>query len=325
VGVLAYDGCFAAEVFGLTDLFVMADRLGGATGISANATPHATVLGAEDVATAAGGHRILCEPLDTPVDVIVVPGFDLSGPAGIARQLEAMHAEVSALRAFVDGNGTVASVCVGAFVLGEAGLLDGRRATTSWLFADLLRQRFPGAVVDADAMVVSDGPVTTTAAFSAVHDLALRFIRASGGDALARHVARMTLVADNRHSQSPYVDESLLPSAEDPVVRGAKRFLLAHLGQPYELSSVAAAVHVSTRTLLRRFAACSGRSPLAFLQASRMEAAKRLLESPDHDVASAMRHVGYLDRTAFRKLFIRHCGMTPGAYKAQFQSSPQIG
>jgi transcriptional regulator GlxA family with amidase domain len=317
VGVLAFPGCFATEVFGLSDLFVMADLVGAATPGSP-ARFRTSVLGRTRTVTAAGGHGLRTEGWDRPVDVVVVPGFEVSGPAHLDDVLGGLRPEVGRLRDLARSGVPVASVCVGAFLLGAAGLLDGRRATTSWLFADQLRERHPDCTVEVDAMVVSDGPVTTTAAFSAVHDLALRFVRSAGGDALARRLARVTLVADNRSSQAPYVDESMLGRPGSGLVRDAQRWLVERLDQPYDLTALAAAFHVSTRTMLRRFADETGGTPLDHLQMARVRAAKRLLESPDHTVGEVMERVGYRDPASFRRLFRRHTGLSPGAYRAGF-------
>jgi transcriptional regulator GlxA family with amidase domain len=276
------------------------------------------VLGRSDRIVAAGGHAICTEPADGAVDVLVVPGFEVASPGHIAGVVEKLEPEVRRVRKTHARGVQLASVCVGAFVLGASGVLDHRTATTAWLFAPELQARHPACTVDADAMIVSDEGVTTTAAFSAVQDLALRFVRLASGDDLARRLARLALVADNRASQSPYVDETMLERAGDGLVRDAKAWLVEHLDQPYDLAALATAFHVSGRTMLRRFAQDAGCTPLDYLQSVRIRAAKRLLEAPDHTVASAMRSVGYTDPTSFRRLFQRHTGMSPGAYKAAF-------
>jgi transcriptional regulator GlxA family with amidase domain len=174
--------------------------------------------------------------------------------------------------------------------------------------------------VNADLMIASDGEVTTTAAFSAVHDLALRIIQTHAGDDLARHVARLSLVADNRNSQAPYVDDALLEPGAGTFAQPVKRWLAERLALPYDLAALARAFHVSTRTMLRRFSNETGQSPLDFRQQARMDTAKRLLELPGHTVTSAMQRVGYTDPASFRRLFITRVGMTPAAYRRQFRT-----
>ena len=274
---------------------------------------------ASDVVTA-GGLVLRATRWHKRFDTVVVPGFELRSPGHVDRALARWHPEISYIASLSTADVPVASVCVGAFLLGEAGMLDGRQTTTSWLFADELRHRYPRAVVAPDLMIASDGPVTTTAAFSAVHDLALRLIRTHAGDDVARHVARLALVADNRNSQAPYVDDTLLEPGVDRFIRAVKRWLVERLDQPYDLRALAQAFHVSTRTMLRRFRSDTGRSPLDFLQQTRIDTAKRFLESPDHNVITAMHQVGYTDPASFRRLFIKRVGMTPAAYRRQFRN-----
>lgn len=317
VGVLAYDGCLGTEVFGVTDLLLFANRIARTDLFLTTVVARGTA----DVVTASGV-ALRAARWDEDIDALVVPGFELRSPHHIDRALDRWRPEIAYIASAAARGIPVASVCVGAFLLGEAGLLDGRRATTSWLFAEHLQRRYQRATVDADLMIAADGAITTTAAFSAVNDLALRIIRTHAGDDLARHVARLSLVADNRNSQAPYVDEALLPPGAHTFAQPVKKWLVKRLAEPYDLAALARAFHVSTRTMLRRFASETGQSPLDFLQQTRVEAAKRLLESPEHTITSTMECVGYADLASFRRLFTKQVGMTPAAYRRQFRAVP---
>ena len=319
VSVLAYDGCLGTEIFGLADLLLIAERVARGAGIGRDLFD-VSLVGRTKRVQAAGGFELRTDRWHGDVDVLVVPGFDLRAPSRAGSMLQRWRPEVSFIADAARDGVAVASVCVGAFLLGEARLLDGRRATTSWLFARELAARYPRAVVDPESMIVSDGPVTTTAAFSAVHDLALRLIRQHAGDDVTRLTARVALVADNRSSQSPYVDDQLLDTRSTQFARGVQAWLVARLDEPYDLGALARAFNVSTRTLLRRFRAEAGCSPLDFLHVARVNAAKRLLEDPDSSVASVMHRVGYADAGTFRRLFARHVGQTPASYRRQFTS-----
>jgi transcriptional regulator GlxA family with amidase domain len=324
VGVLAYRGCLGSEVFGIVDLLLLANRIAAAVGGASEDLFRVTVASrrASDVVTA-GGVVLRAARWHQRFDALVVPGFELRSPRHLDRALEQWRPEIAYIASAAAAGIPVASVCIGAFLLGEAGLLDGRHATTSWLFAGQLQRRYARATVDADLMIASDGAVTTTAAFSAVHDLALQIIRTHAGDDLARHIARLTLVADNRNSQAPYLDDALLEPGAGTFAQPVKRWLAERLAQPYDLTALARAFHVSTRTMLRRFGDETGQSPLDFLQQARVDSAKRLLESPDHTVTSAMQHVGYSDPASFRRLFTTRAGMTPAAYRRQFRTPPR--
>lgn len=321
VGILAYDGCFAAEIFGLSDLLLMANRVAQQTAGAAGDRFDVSVLAATGGSVrAAGGFPIGVTRAHTNLDALVVPGFEIVPTDDVDGVLGAWRRESRLIAATAAAGVPVSSVCVGAFLLGEAGLLDGRVATTSWLFAGALAARYPAATVTPDDIVVADELVTTTAGFSAVHDLAVRLIRRHAGDEIARRTARVALVADNRTSQAPYVDELMLVAPTSRFADDVKRRLLGRLDEPYDLTALAREFNVSSRTMLRRFGAESGQSPLDFLQSARVVAAKRLLEVDGARVASVMEQVGYRDAGAFRKLFTEQVGVTPATYRRQFRA-----
>lgn len=321
VGILAFDGCFAAEIFGLSDLLLMANRVALASTATVGDQFEVSVLSAGGgPVSAAGGCPLGATLAHTGLDVLVVPGFEVMPGDDLDATLGAWTAETRFIAAAVAVGVPVASVCVGAFLLGEAGVLDGRRATTSWLFSAALASRFPDVSVTPEAIVVADDAVTTTAGFSAVHDLAIRLIRRHAGEQVARRTARVALVADNRTTQTPYVDDSMLLAPSSRFAHDVERRLLQRLDQPYDLGALSREFNVSTRTMLRRFAAEAGRSPLDFLQSARVQAAKRLLETDGMSVAAVMEQVGYRDAGTFRRLFTEQVGVTPAAYRRQFRA-----
>ncbi|OQR61256.1 AraC family transcriptional regulator, partial [Streptomyces maremycinicus] len=253
------------------------------------------------------------------VDVLVVPGFELRPDTDLDATLARLAPEIAAIRAQAAAGIAVVSLCVGAFLLAEAGLLDRRRATTSWLHAAELARRCPDADVRPEHLVVTDAGVTTTAAFSSMYDFALDLIRRHHGARVARTTARLALVDDARTSQTPYVDPRLLPQPGREFSQRVMRWLDQHLAERYDLAALAATFQVSTRTLLRRFAAETGRSPLTHLQASRVRRARHLLETTDRTVAAVATAVGYQDPGTFAALFARHTGHRPNAYRAVFR------
>lgn len=317
VGVLAYPGCFASEVFGVLDLLTMASHVARAGG--AGAAPfEVTVISPRRRVVASGGVTLGVVAL-REVDVLVVPGFELLPRLDLDKVLSGLGPEVAAIRAHRHRGAPVVSICVGAFLLGEAGLLDGRRVTTSWLFADELARRFPTVNLAADELVVSDAGVTTAAAFSAMYDFALDMVQQHCGRAVARRTARITLINDARVSQAPYVDADLLPAAGADFAAQVRRFLDQHQRDRYDLTRLAEHLHVSTRTLLRRYKRETGESPLVHLQRRRMQRAKHLLETTDRTAREIHREVGYRDPGTFTELFIRHHGVGPGDYRANFR------
>jgi transcriptional regulator GlxA family with amidase domain len=254
-------------------------------------------------------------------DVLVVPGFELLRGLDVDAKLARLSPEVAAIRSHAAAGNVVVSICVGAFLLARAGLLNGRRATTAWLFADELARRCPDADVRPDRLVVTDTGVTTTAAFSAMYDFALELIRQHSGASVARTTARVALVDDARSSQTPYVDSRLLPQPGNQFSRRVMRRLDQNLAARYDLVALAGTFNVSTRTLLRRFAAETGQSPLDYLRSSRVRRARHLLETTDRTVASISAALGYRDSGTFAALFAQHTGRRPRDYRAAFRRS----
>lgn len=317
IGVLGYPGCFASEVYGVPDLLRMAHHVAAATNPAR--TPHeVTIVSPRRHVVASGGSALDVSPPGT-LDVLVVPGFELSPTLDLDPVLAGLRPEVACIRERAAAGVAVVSICVGAFLVAEAGLLDGREATTSWLFADRLAHRYTRVTVRPDRLVVTDDGVTTTAAFSAMYDLALHLIREHDGPHVARGTARIALVDDARAAQTPYVDAALLPDPGQRFSLDVKRWLRRHLGDRYDLPALARAFHVSTRTLLRRFHHEAGETPLSYLQSVRVRRARLLLETTDRTVASIATEVGYRDPGTFSTLFARRTGHRPTEYRTAFQ------
>ncbi|MFF0457935.1 GlxA family transcriptional regulator [Nocardia africana] len=314
VGVLAYPGCFASEVFGIPDLLTMATHIAGPD----RAGYEVTVISPRRRVVASGGVALSVSPLRA-VDILVVPGFELVAGLDPDARLPPLSAEIAAIRDHAAAGGAVVSICVGAFLLARAGLLAGRQATTAWLFADELAQQCPEADIRPDRLVVTDRGVTTTAAFSAMYDFALDLIARHSGARVARTTARIALVDDARSSQTPYVDARLLPQPGNTFSRKVMRHLDRNLTVRYDLTALASAFHVSTRTLLRRFADETGHSPLDYLQSARVRRARHLLETTDRTVTDICGAVGYRDAGTFAALFAEHTGQRPGDYRTTFR------
>jgi len=324
VAIVAYPGCFASEVFGVLDVLTIGRhvaRSGGADAADVAPPLAVEVVGARASSRveASGGVTLVVRPPTATPDVVVVPGFELGDPADdLDGVLAGLAPEIRLVRTAHEQGAQVVSVCVGAFLLAEAGLLAGRRATTSWLFARALAERSPGTVVAAEELVVRDGGVTTTAAFSAMYDFTLQLLGSQRGPDVARRTARIALLDDARGSQAPYVDGDLLPPGGVTFGAEVQRWLRQHLDEPFDLGRVAAEFHVSPRTLIRRFTADTGQSALQYLQSQRVRRAQHLLAATRQPVAEVARRVGYRDAATFSQLFRRVVGLSPRDYRAQF-------
>jgi transcriptional regulator GlxA family with amidase domain len=326
VGVLAYPGCFASEVFGVPDLLTMASHIAAANATRNPETKDplydVSILSPRRRVVASGGAAITVVPV-RQVDVLVVPGFELCPGLDLDATLTSLRPEIETIRSSSQSGVALVSICVGAFLLADAGLLDGRESTTSWLFADRLADRCPGTDVRPEKLEVTDSGVTTTGAFSAMYDFALGLIREHNGSRVARATARVALVDDARPSQAPYVDAELLPATGSQFSQGVKRWLDQNMRERYDLGLLSATFHVSTRTLLRRFRAETGQTPLGYLQAERVRRAKHLLETTERTVASIAADVGYRDPGTFSAIFTRLAGHRPRDYRATFRGSTE--
>ncbi|MFF8410108.1 GlxA family transcriptional regulator [Streptomyces omiyaensis] len=311
VSVLAYPGVFASEVYGVPDLLTMAAHVAAARG-AGRAAYETTVVSPRRRVVASGGFRLDVAAV-RPADVLVVPGFEPTPAGEPEAALAGLGPELATIRAQAAAGTAVVAVCVGAFLLAEAGLLRGRGATTGWLYADRLARRYPEVLLRRERLVVTDRGVTTTAAFSAMYDFALSFVRDREGPGVARATARVALLDDTRSSQTPYVDTALLPAPGHGFAAGVMRRLDRDLAARYDLPALSREFGVSTRTMLRRFGAETGRTPLAYLHSARVRRARHLLETTDRTVAAIAADVGYRDAGTFTTLFVRHTGRRPSA------------
>ncbi|WP_395702065.1 GlxA family transcriptional regulator [Aquabacterium sp.] len=206
-----------------------------------------------------------------------------------------------------------ASICSAAFVLGEAGLLDGRRATTHWSLAQAFRQRYPAARLMIDQMLTHDGEVACSGGAYAGVDLCLHLVRLAGGDALARQVANQLVFDDARGLQSRHAPRLPAPDHDDGAIGRLQRWIEARYAEPLTLAGMAEQVHCSPRSLLRRFRQATGMTPMAYLQRVRVAAAEGQLADGQQTVEAVAWAVGYEDRAAFAKAFKRITGESPAA------------
>lgn len=208
---------------------------------------------------------------------------------------------------------------MGSFLLAQAGLLNGRKATTAWLFSKELASHCPSAQISQDAVLIEDGTVTTTGAVSSAFDLAIHIVKRQPGAQVATATARVGLLQTPRSSQLPYVDETRVAPGDASLDKGfshhVKQWLNQRLAAPHDLDAAAQAFHVSSRTLRRRAKAETGQSPLALLQHARVNRAKKLLTTSTYSLTRITEDVGYSDVATFSRLFAKHVGETPAKYR----------
>ena len=258
------------------------------------------------------------EPLDR--SIWVIPGFGLNTPKAVRRRLDDSDVSqaIDRLVRHVGMGGEVAAACSAVFMLSAAGLLEGRRATTTWWLAPLLQELAPGCKVDADRMVWVDGPVTTAGAAFAQTDLMLHLLRERSGSPLANLVSRMMLI-DGRQSQAPFIIPEVLASGSDLVANVTSR-VEAALPNPPSVNELAREFCVSERTLSRHIHKATGKSTVALVQSVRLRRARALLENSRMTIEQIAAAVGYQDVTSLRRAMKKSTGANPGRFRGAISS-----
>ena len=225
---------------------------------------------------------------------------------------------VRELRRAADRGARVVALCTGTFALAEAGLLDGRRATTHWRHAALLQRMYPEIEVDARAIYVEDGGIFTSAGSAAGLDLCLHLIRRDHGERVANTTARHLVIAAHRDGdQAQYVHAEPLDDGA-AWLDGLRDWLRDDLGRSVTLAELGRAANLSPRTLARRFEHDVGTTPMRWVAAERVAAAKELLETTDRTIDRIAFDVGYGSPVTFRTAFSQEVGISPGRYRARF-------
>src|SRR5258705_9842310 len=205
----------------------------------------------------------------------------------------------------------IAATCTGAFVLAEAGLLDGRRATTHWYHARELQARFPKVKVEEDRIFIADGPVWTSAGATAGVDLALALIEGDFGADVARTVARQLVVYHRRAGGQSQFSALLELEPKSDRIQSALAYAKRNLDKPLTVRQLAEAAHLSPRQFSRAFHAETGQSPAKAVENLRVEAARLMMEQSRHSIDVIARQTGFVDRDRMRRAFLRAFGQPP--------------
>lgn len=320
VHVLALHDSTALVPIGLVDMLRKATQLAAslpATRPRPALEPTLVACGSGRMVTGAGGVRIHCDATTRTVrraDVVLVPAIDPDVVEHLALNREA----VGWLRRMHAGGADVASACTGAFLLGEAGLLDGRAATTHWAFQELLRRRYPSVRLKPEAIVVDEGRVCTAGGATSFLNLALYLVERWLGADVARASSKMFLVDINKSPQTAYAILAGQKAHADAEILRAQGLIETDVGGTHSVGDLARKVAMSRRTFVRRFTLATGAAPREYLQRVRVEAAKRALESTRRSISAIATEIGYTDPVAFRKLFVRFTGLTPADYRRRY-------
>ena len=222
---------------------------------------------------------------------------------------------LESVRGFVESARRVAGICTGAFVLAQAGVLDNRRVTTHWAYAQALRTTFPKIAVEDDRIFIVDGPIWTSAGMTAGLDMALGMVEKDVGPELARSVAHKLVMHQRRSGGQSQHSELLSMSPKSDRIQSALDYARQHLNRPLSVEELAEAVHLSPRQFTRVFTAETGQSPAKAVESLRLEAARLLLEQSRHSLDIVARETGFRDRRHMREVFIRGFGVPPQAVR----------
>lgn len=309
VTALCLDGLVAFDLTAATQVFLAASEADGTPLYEVSTCSR----GGAEVATTTGFGLKPEHDLDALAlaDTVVVPGYFalLDAPPGAA---------LDALRDAADRGARMLSVCTGAFALGFAGLLDGRRATTHWAHADQLAGLFPRVEVDPAALFVDEGAVMTSAGLSAGIDLGLHVVRKDHGAAAGERVARRMVAAPHREGGQAQFIKRAAPDGAGSL-EATRRWASERLDEPLDVAAMARHAGVSPRTFARRFRAETGTTPLRWLLARRVLEARRLLEDSDLPVDRVAWRAGFGTAASLREHFRRATATTPTAYRRSFR------
>jgi transcriptional regulator GlxA family with amidase domain len=254
------------------------------------------------------GISVATEPFgNTNLDTLIVGGTSVTGSL-TPRVIKFLR---QALRRYR----RVASTCVGAFILAEAGVLDGRRATTHWNRARELQARFPKIKVEEDRIFIVDGPVWTSAGMTAGLDLALAMVEKDLGADVARAVARKLVVYHRRAGGQSQFSALLELEPKSDRIQSALTYAKRNLATALTVVQLAGAAHLSPRQFSRAFRAETGQSPAKAVENLRVEAARLMMEQSRHPIDVIARQTGFADRDRMRRAFLRTLGQPPQAIR----------
>lgn len=312
VGILLYPDVLLLDVAGPVEVFSVANRY-----LASEDHYHlCTISTAEHNVRASNGLRLLADHVltDAPnaFDLLLIPG----GPGAYSNKHEALQPW---LRQATEASSRYGSICTGAFILGEAGLLDGCLVTTHWNYIDRLAQRFPAAKIGSDQIYIQDGKLITSGGVTAGIDMALAILAEDHGKKIAVAVAKVLLVAMKRQGGQAQFSPLLADVAnEDSAIVRAQQHILEHLTAELSVENLAAVAGMSVRHFARVFARDIGMTPMAFVHSARLDHARSLLETSELPLKTVAYRSGFRNERCMRMLFSDRLGLSPAQYRHQF-------
>lgn len=311
--IAALDGALLSSLYGLHDFFDWANQALERAG--AIHRPFEILLAAQGGAAPAQALRPGVTPLTaiTHCDAVLIPALSASHHCA-AGKLSEQTEVLDWLRHHHAHGAWLAASCSGVFILGEAGLLDRRRCTTTWWLHEAFKQRFPRAIAVRAAAPIEDERILTAGGALSWVDISLHIVRALAGVQAATLVADFAMIDSTPRAQAVYLPQGQLLT-QDPFLLSAEQVVRKSGQQGLSAGELAGQLATSERTLHRRLKAATGESPLVFIARVRLERARVLLEQPDLSIRQIAVQTGYRDEGSFRRAFQRFAGMTPTGYR----------
>lgn len=315
VVVVPMPGTFLLDIAGPVDVFMAADMLLDRQGYE---IIFASPFASKKIPTKSGlelNCDVLCEDIARPVDTLIIAGF-------ARHQLPAGHPFFQWLRDIYPQLRRVGSVCVGAYALAEAGLLDGKQATTHWEYTLEFQQRYPQVTVDTNPFYTKDGNVYTSGGVSSGTDLALALVEEDHGRDIAVQAARKLVLHLRRPGhQSQFSSLLQMHSLENSIAGKLHPWLKHHLADDLSIEHLAEQSNMSTRNFARVFLKETGVTPAKFIEKMRVEIARKYLEDSDLSIEQIAEKCGLGGLVSMRRTFLRHMMVSPSDYRRAFRTS----
>ncbi|MDT8989338.1 helix-turn-helix domain-containing protein [Curvibacter sp. APW13] len=323
-GILCFDGCYASVVGGFADLMQVANAH------LKKSAPQVATYTWDFLSTAGGGVRasngmdLSTRPIPPRkrYDVVFIPSFHYRGKNELSKFIGSCAPAAQWLQEQWAQGAYLAANCTGTFVLASTGLLNNRRATTTWWLEQSFRDRFPDVQLQMHPLVTEEDRLICAGAHAAFLTQTVRVLSQFSGAAIGTQCARSMLIDVTQSTQTMLLPLMSDRAHNDALVHRAEAWLHKRMHSDVRLSEMADELAVTQRTLTRRFQSARGQSPLAFLQNMRIDAARALLETGSLSIEQICAYVGYADTSSFTRLFRARVGLTPGNYRDRFNASP---
>jgi transcriptional regulator GlxA family with amidase domain len=314
IGIVAYQNCTTSMLTGMMDILSLANTQASKTKLLFDIT---LISGQDAPVSSFNNFPITCgSSIDSKktYDMIYVPGF-LDDPLQmLGREKKIIHWLWSQY-----ANGTkISAACNGNLLVAEAGILNGKHATTHWSLIDFFSRRYPLVNLQPEKIVIDEGDVISAAGVTAYMNLAMHLVAKHGSPEIASYCSKVFLVDSGRKVQTPYLIYSTPRNHGDKEIVKIQDWIESHFTDQLSVDSIFQESAMGRRTLIRRFKKATGDTPLEYLQRIRIENAKRFLETTNKTFSEITWDVGYNDISSFQRLFKTHTRLTPKEYRNKF-------